>query len=302
MVITRRDFLKFCGASAAALGISPTELHALQQKLASASAPQVLWLQGSSCNGCSISLVNRISAVGPATTIDDLIINSIDLIFHPNLMGPAGSEAVAAVREASNYILVAEGGVPTAFGGRACTIWTENGKEVSYGDALKSLAPNALAVVGVGQCSFTGCIPASGGNPTGLVSVGAFLGKKVINIAGCPPHPDWIVWSLVQLILGNAVTLDKYNRPTAIFGRTVHSMCPLRETDEAKTFGVRNRCLKELGCRGPETYGNCPKQKWNNGVSYCMGSGAPCIGCTSPNFPGTGAFYKEEDGGGGHDD
>lgn len=294
MSITRRQFLKYCGLSAAALGLSPMDLKSLNTLLAATGAPSVLWIQGSSCCGDSISLLNRISTAAPKT-VDELLTSTINLIIHPNLMAAAGSQALAEIKSAKNYILVCEGGVPTAFGGRACTVWSENGIDVTFGDALKQLAAKASKIICVGQCACFGGIGASGGNPTGLMSVPAFLGIKTINIAGCPPHPDWIIGPIAQLLAGQTVPLDSYGRPTSIYGRTVHSRCPLRETDEAETFGVRNRCLKELGCRGPETRCNCPDFKWNNGVNWCVEAGAPCIGCTEPSFPGAASFYSEDE-------
>ena len=300
MKVSRRDFLRYCGLSATALGLTKTDLLAMDSLLASSNAPAVLWIQGSSCCGDSISLINRISATVPKT-VDELLLNSIDLIFHPNLMGPSGDEAVAAIRSVNNYILVIEGGVPTAYNGMGCTVWTENDVDVTFGDAIRSLAPNAIKIICVGQCACFGGIPASGSNPVKVVSVPSYLAMPTINIAGCPPHPDWMIGTIAQLLAGKTVPLDKYGRPTQFFGRTVHSRCPLRETEEAKTFGVRNRCLKELGCRGPETYCNCPDMKWNNGVSWCVQAGGPCIGCTNPTFPGAGSLYSEEDGEGDDD-
>ena len=301
MKVSRRDFLKYCGISAGALGLTCGDLKALDAVLASGNAPAVLWLQGSSCCGDSISLINRISSTSPAT-VDELLLGSIDLIFHPNLMGPSGDEAVQAIKSVSNYILVIEGGVPTEYGGMACTVWTENDVDITFGDAIRALAANASQVICVGQCACFGGIPAAGSNPVKVVSAPTYLAMPTINIAGCPAHPDWIIGTIAQLLAGKTLSLDSYGRPTVYFGKTVHKQCPLRETEEASTFGVRNRCLKELGCRGPNTYANCPVQKWNNGVSWCVNAGAPCIGCTSPAFPGANSLYSEDEGDDGEDD
>jgi len=289
MFISRRDFLKFCGLSAGALGLNPSELKAIGEVLASPNAPIVIWLQGSGDNGCSISLLNRIAATAPKT-VDELITDTIALIFHPNIMAAAGSQAVEAVRSASKYILVAEGAVPTIFDGKACTIWSENGEDVSYGDALSSLAPKAAAVISVGQCACFGGIGASGGNPTGLVSVSQFLGIPTINIAGCPAHPDWVIGTVAQLLAGTEVPLDSYGRPISIYGSTVHDLCPRNGMTKATKFGEEG-CLMDLGCRGPETYANCPVTRWNNGVNWCVEANALCTGCTNPDFPTAASFY-----------
>jgi hydrogenase small subunit len=292
--VTRRDFIKFCGISAAAIGLSATDIGLLEQALANPSAPSVIWLQGASCTGCSVSFLNRISSSAPYTSAD-VLISSINLVYHPNIMSAAGDLAVSMAEEAynnGNYVLVVEGGVPTAFDGACCWPWSYNGVDVTFQEAVTGLASKAAAILCVGTCASFGGIPASGNNPTAIKSVSALTGKKTINIAGCPAHPDWIVYAVAQLLMGNSIPLDTNGRPTALFSKTVHDKCPRRETDETETFGVDNRCLKELGCRGPETRGNCPVVKWNNGMNWCVDANAPCIGCTEPTFPGTNAFYQ----------
>lgn len=293
MDISRRAFLKYVGASATALGLSAADLGLLKDALANPAAPTVLWLQGSSCVGCSVSLLNRVSATAPAT-VDDLLINSINLAYHPTLMAAAGQTAVAAAEKvyaAGNYVLVVEGGVPTAFNGAAGFAWRNGSTEVTILDAVRKYVARASKVVCAGTCASWGGIPASGPNPAGIKGVQAATGKATINISGCPAHPDWICWAIVQILTNQAVALDSYGRPTALYSRTVHEMCERNGTQEAHTFGVQGQCLKELGCRGPETRSSCPSYRWNNKASWCIDANAPCIGCTSPTFPGTAPFY-----------
>jgi len=58
-MVTRREFLKWAGVFAAAYGLSssliPTIAKALEEKLA---MHPIIWLQGGSCTGCSISFLN----------------------------------------------------------------------------------------------------------------------------------------------------------------------------------------------------------------------------------------------------
>ena len=295
MYITRRSFLKYCASASAAIGLGPGEFLGLENALANPNAPSVLWLQGSGCTGCSISFLNYVSPTAPQTPAD-ILISSINLLYHPNLSAVAG-EAVAAIAEGAlvkgGYILVVEGGVPTAFGGYACMPWSMNGTEVTFQSAVTSLAAKAMKIICVGNCAAWGGVSGSGNNPTAVRGVRAATGKATINVAGCPPHPDWLVWTIVQLLQGKTITLDSYGRPTYFYGRKIHDQCVLKETDETKYFGVPNRCLKELGCRGPETNGNCPTLRWNNGVNWCVGASAPCIGCTNPTFPGSSALNRQ---------
>ena len=287
MQIGRRDFLKYCSASAATIGLSAAELTLAKEALANPNAPSVVWLSGSGCTGCSISFLNRVSTSAPLNTAD-VLINAINLTYHPQLMGAAGDLAVAQAERAyslGNYILIVEGGVPTAFGGNTCWAWSYQGKDVTFMEAVRDMASRAKYVVTVGNCAGWGGMSAAPPNPTGVKGVSAAIGKPTISIAGCPPHPDWVVWAIVQLLLGRKVALDTDGRPTTIYGRTVHSQCPRRERDEAERYGLDGYCLKELGCRGPETGGPCPVGLWNNGVNWCVGANAPCIGCTDPSFP-----------------
>jgi NiFe hydrogenase small subunit HydA len=115
---------------------------------------------------------------------------------------------------------------------------------------------------------------------------------ETINIAGCPPHPDWMIGTIAQLLAGNSVPLDEYGRPLSIYGETVHDNCPLRGNEMATSFAQTGKCMMELGCRGPSTFSPCPYQKWNNSVSWCVNAGSPCIGCTEPSFPTEESFYS----------
>jgi len=293
MNVSRRDFLKFCGISTAAVGLSTSELGLLEKALASPTAPSVIWLQGSGCTGCSESFLNRISATGPKTAAE-VLINSINLVYHPNLMALAGQDAVAqaeAAYQKGGYLLAVEGGIPTAFGGRACYAWTYNENEVTFEQAVRTLAAKAAGILCIGTCAAWGGIPAAPPNPTGVMGVKELTGKTTINIPGCPTHPDWIVWAVVQLLTNKPIALDSFGRPTQFFSTTVHDLCPRNGGTKATKIGVDNTCLMDLGCRGPMTMSNCPQQKWNNQVNWCVDANAPCIGCTEPGFPGTNPFY-----------
>jgi hydrogenase small subunit len=285
-MISRRDFLRYCGISAAALGLSSLDILKLKEALANPGAPSVIWLQGSSCSGCSVSFLNLISSTAPQTAAE-VLTNSINLIYHPTLMPAAGQSAAAVAEEAAvrgGYVLVVEGGIPTAFNGGACIAWEHNGVEVTFADAVERLAENAAALIAIGACSAFGGIPAVS-KETGVQSLSAFTGKKAINIAGCPPHPDWIVWTVVQLLLNRPIPLDSYGRPVDLFGKTIHDQCPRQNAGKAKKYAEQGKCLVNLGCKGPVTQGNCPTLKWNNGVNWCVNANAHCIGCTNPDFP-----------------
>ena len=176
-------------------------------------------------------------------------------------------------------------------------------------EATKALAANAAAVLAIGTCAAYGGIPAAHGSETGAMGVSDYLKKQgiktpVINIPGCPPHPDWIVGTIVlglQALTTNTLDLlvkhglDSTGRPKAFFGRNVHMNCPHLAEFEAgkmvKSMSDKDGCRFSVGCKGPKSSCDSFERKWNNGVNWCVNN-ATCIGCTSYNFPdGKSPFY-----------
>lgn len=291
MQVDRRSFLRYCVQSAAGIGLSASVLGRLEYAFAQSGEglPTVIWLAGANCTGCTVSLANRIGADAPIDAAD-LLINHINLAYHPNLMGAAGSLAVDVLKAATAkpYVLAVEGGIPTAFGGHACMLYTDGTREVTAMEAVRTLAPGALATLSVGTCAGFGGIPSGNPNPTDIVSVSELTGLQTINIAGCPTHPDWIVWTIAQLLAGNMPRIGEDGRPRDLFygdANNVHKNCPRKERTKAIYFGIDNACLKELGCKGPETQADCPSRKWNNGANWCIGANAQCLACTERGFP-----------------
>jgi len=324
MSITRRDFLKYCSASAAAIGLNAASLTKLEAALVSDGAPTLIWLHGSGCQGDSVSFLNLFANLEPVgtTTVDKVLINNVNLTYHTVVMASAGRIAAAMAKRSKRqggYVLVLEGAVPKAFDGRACTIMSVGGEDVTYLQAVKEYAQDAIAVLCVGTCASFGGVPRASNDfsePNGPTDVtggkealdeAGITGKTVINVPGCPAHPAWVAWTVVQLILGNSIEQDNYGRPVALYGNkdvddvtlNIHENCPRNvklgpPNSRATTFGMDHKCLEDLGCRGPLTYADCPSRKWNNGengpVNWCVDANAPCLGCVEPDFPG-GDFY-----------
>jgi hydrogenase small subunit len=296
--IDRRLFLRYALQSAAALGIEGSVLGRLQAAHAAGGAglPTVLWLAGGACTGCTVSLANRVSSTSPKD-LGDLLLSTVDLRFHPNLMGAAGQLAVDELMDASSqsgYVLAIEGSIPTAFGGHACVVWSDRGRDVTMAEAVQLLAPGAAAVLAIGTCASFGGVSSAYPNPAGGRSVRSFTGRPAINLPGCPTHPDWIVWTIAQLLGGVVPALDSSGRPSALYSRSVHDRCPRKGTGEAKTFAAQG-CLKALGCKGPNTRADCPTRLWNGSTNWCIGANAECIGCTEAKFPdGWESIYKRD--------
>ena len=203
-------------------------------------------------------------------------------------MAAAGDTAVSIIADIvakGPFILVVEGGIPTAFGGATCTVWTLNGSDVTMLTAVQALASKASAVMCVGTCASFGGVGAAAPNPTGVEPVSVAIGKPTINVAGCPPHPDWMIWTLAQILGNQTINVDKYGRPMYLYSNTVHMQCTRRSSPRATTFGQDTYCMRDMGCIGPYTYAHCPGGQWNNGANWCVDANSQCLGCTQPDFP-----------------
>ena len=271
----------------------------------------VVYLQTAACSGCAVTMLNSASPTIKNVLIDQIAPGvHINLKFHPVVMAAAGEMALQVMedtvkRQKGEYVLVVDGAVPTADGGVYGAVGERNGKPVTMLQRVTELAQDALAVIAMGTCASFGGIPASPPNPTGCVSVQKALAAKgiakpLINIPGCPPHPDWFVGTVASVILSGlpkAEDLDDFLRPKAFYGKLIHENCPRRayfdEGKFAKKFG-EDGCLYELGCKGPIPHADCPLRRWNGGTNWVIGAGAPCNGCTQPEFPNeTAPFYEK---------
>ena len=294
--ISRRAFLRFCTVTASLMAMPPLAGRAMAKQLASMKRPSVIYVSFQECTGCLESLTRSFSP-----TLENLIFNVISLDYDDTLMAAAG-EAAESAREAAmqknwgKYLLIVDGAVPTADGGVYHTAAGKSAEQI-----LAHVAKGAAAVVSVGTCAAFGGLPYAAPNPTGAVPVSDLItDKPVVNVSGCPPIPAVITGTLVHYYTqGRLPDLDSYGRPLAFYGNSIHDRCyrrPFYDKGQfAKTFddeGARNGwCLWELGCKGPVTYNACATLKWNQGTSFPIQSGHPCLGCAEPAFWDGGSFY-----------
>lgn len=284
--ISRREFLKFCAATAATLGLPASAEAAIAKAMESAKRPSVIWLQFQECTGCTESLLR---AEHP--TLDKLILDVISLDYHETLFAAAGHQAEAARKAAmqankGKYVLVVEGAIPVKQKGIFCKI----GGQTAV-DMLKECAADAAAVIAIGSCASWGGMPSTDPNPTGASSVAEVLGKGVITIPGCPPNPyNFLVTVVHFLTFKSLPAVDQLGRPLFAYSRLIHENCERRAHFDAGRFAIefgdeghrKGFCLYKLGCKGPETYANCPVIGFGDigEVSWPVGCGLPCIGCT----------------------
>jgi len=286
--VSRRNFIKFCAAVAAVMGMGPGFAPRVAEALTTKKRPSVVWLHNAECTGCSEAILRTVSPF-----IDELILDTISLDYHETLMVAAGDAAEEALHKAisspNGYICVIEGAIPTKEDG----IYGKVAGKTMF-DLCKEIAPQATAVIAMGTCANFGGVQAAAPNPTGAKGVNDALqkfGVKAINIAGCPPNPFNFVGTVVHLLTKGMPELDDFNRPLMFYGETVHDNCPRLKHFEAGEFASsfdseearKGWCLYELGCKGPYTYNNCPKVKFNQ-TNWPVEAGHPCIGCSEPNF------------------
>lgn len=297
--ISRRDFMKFCTFLTATMGLSASFVPKVAQVFAApAKRPPVIWLHFAECTGCSEGLLRTVYPY-----VDELVLEILSVEYHETIMVAAGQQAEdqlhkALKQHAGKFICVVEGAIATKYNGGYGKI---GGK--SFLQIAKEVVPQSAATIAIGSCASWGGIQAAKPNPGGYVGVGKALNTKVINIPGCPPNPVNFVGTVVNyLLLGKLPELDAQGRPLFAYGQTIHDQCPRRshfENEEfVETFGSQEAadgfCLYKMGCRGPETYNNCPVAKFNDGTSWPVEAGHPCIGCSEPDFWDTmSPFYEE---------
>jgi hydrogenase small subunit len=283
--LSRRDFLKFCGGVTAALGLSDIfTAEMIAEALESAAKkPPLIWLEGQDCAGCTISLIS-VEDPTPAS----LILDKLSIRYHETIMAASGHMAEKAREDTikeGGYVLVVEGSIPSA-DDRFCMVGGHPFREI-----VKETAEKAVAIIGVGACAAFGGIPR--GTPSKGIPLSKVLpGKTIINLPTCPVHMDHLIGTVVYfLVTHKAPPLDKLGRPLMYFGMLVHDNCRRRghfDEDEFLTDWndpkQRDWCLLEKGCKGPETYSDCPIRRWNSGINFCIDAGAPCQGCSEPGF------------------
>jgi hydrogenase small subunit len=285
--ISRRDFLRWCGGTAALLGLSqawvPRIAEALEQ---AAKRPPVIWLNLMACSGCLESFVK---AYDPP--IADILLDVISLNYQETIMAAAGKQAEEnfnSTIKAGGYLALIEGAVAVGIP-EALTIAGKTSIEYT-----REVTDNAVATVAVGTCSSFGGVQAMRPNPTGAQSLKEALGVETINVAGCPPNPDTIVATVVHyLLFGKTPEVDSDGRPLFAFEEKVHDRCERRAHFDAGEFVTefgnadqesKNFCLYKMGCKGPQTHSPCPITRWNKKQNWCVGCGNGCIGCMEPHF------------------
>ncbi len=254
------------------------------------------WLQAAGCGGDTMSLLNSEAP----DFVDEFNRLKIKLIWHPSLSCHTEIEHQQLLRDirsskTSLDILCVEGSILLE-------------KDSPQNKLIIELAELADFVIAVGTCaSFGGVTAACQDKACGLQfrkqQLGGLLGsaytsrkgQPVINLAGCPCHPQVILGTINALMTDIPLTLTEFNMPQEWYKMLVHQGCTRNEYHEfrveEKFFGEKGCLFFFMGCRGPLTYGPCNKLLWNRRNSKTR-AGVPCFGCTSPDFPQSAPLFK----------
>jgi NiFe hydrogenase small subunit HydA len=267
----------------------------------------LLWLQSGGCGGCTLSWLGS----EHGSLFRELAAEGIELLWHPSLSESGVDEARDLIARCADGrtrvdVLCIEGSLlrgPLGSGG----FHRFGGGAQPMIDWVRQIAARARHVVAIGSCSAWGGITAAGVNPTdacglqydgeaagGLLGPGFrdAAGLPVINVAGCPPHPDWITETLAMLAHGRlgAAQLDDLGRPRFYADQLVHHGCPRNEYYEFKAsasqaFGAGLSDGTAWVARGPKPM---PIATSACGMANgsCLRGGFACIRCTESRFRG----------------
>ncbi|MCX6955893.1 MAG: hydrogenase small subunit [Verrucomicrobia bacterium] len=295
--VSRRDFLKFCAWMGAYLGVESGGVAQIAQAIETKRRIPVVWLHFQECTCCSESFLRSSHPI-----VADILLDKISLDYTETLQAAAGHQAEEILHDIitkhkGEYLMLVEGSVPLAADGCYCVV---GGKSAL--DTVREVAAGAKAIVAWGNCACSGCVQAANPNPTRATPIHAIIkDKPIVNVQGCPPIAEVMAGVLVHLLTFDRLPqLDSLGRPKAFYSRRVHDTCYRRPNYDAglfvETFDDENAkkgyCLYKVGCRGPSTYNSCGTMRWNNGTSFPIQSGHPCIGCSEAKFWDNGPFYQ----------
>jgi len=273
----------------------------------------ILWLQSGGCGGCSMSVLNAESP----DWYSSLTQNNINLLWHPSFSEASCDEFLELLQRIENDqiqldALCLEGSVMMGPEGSG-RFHILSGTQRPMFEVLKSLSEKAKHTIAIGSCAAFGGITMAGDNPGEAIGL-QYQGKNsggllefnwrdktnlpVINIAGCPTHPNWVIETLIQLSMQELQLedLDSLHRPRSYTDHLVHHGCTRNEFYEYKASAEQasdQGCLMEnMGCIGTQARADCNTRLWN-GSGSCLRGGYACINCTAPEFEEPGHCFTQ---------
>jgi len=295
--VSRRDFMKFCAWMSAYLGLEKSSIGAIAEAIENKPRIPVVWMHFQECTCCSESFLRSSQPI-----VADILLDKISLDYTQTLQAAAGFQAEEILQDTitrykGQYLLLVEGSIPLGADGAYCVV---GGKSAL--DSVREVAAGAKAIIAWGNCACSGCVQSANPNPTRATPIKAIIkDKPIVNVQGCPPIAEVMAGVLVHLLTFDRIPqLDAMGCPKAFYSRRVHDTCYRRANFDAGLFvesfdddnAKKGYCLYKMGCRGPVTYNSCGVMRWNNGTSFPIQSGHPCLGCSEPGFWDYGSFYQ----------
>jgi hydrogenase small subunit len=287
--MSRRSFLKFSAAMAAALALPASYASRIARAVETAPRIPVIWLRGQSCGGNTQAVLRSIDP-----SVSSMLLDVLSVEYDASTLAVAGPDAdlartAAMERYPDGYIAVLEGSVPTGAGGAYCLV---GGRPLA--EIAREVSDGALATIALGSCAFDGGIAAASGGQTGAGGVRGLVGNgKLVSLPGCPMNVVNVSATIVHyLAAGDLPPADMMGRPLFAYGNLVHNQCERRPHFEFGEFALtwgdegaqKGWCLYKLGCKGPETMANCPTARYGDEISWNVRAGDGCVGCTTPRF------------------
>ncbi|WP_034763861.1 hydrogenase small subunit [Chrysiogenes arsenatis] len=299
--ITRRTAMQRIFGAITAVGASSflTFEDLLAADAATIKPLNVVWIHGTSCTGCSCSLLDV-----ETVPVVDILTKFTNMIFHHDISLATGSQVTDIYEKLIHsdssipYVIVFEGGIPIGMP-HTCMVGHR-----TMEDWMKQLLPKAAACIAAGTCASFGGVTEMLGTETGNASVLRFAHQNgittpIVLLPGCPMKPEHFVYTLLYHLHHKKLPdLDRYGRPRRFFSRTVHELCinyaDFQEGHFAQHIGDQG-CLIKMGCQGMVTRSDCLITGYNNNTNVCIRAGHPCVGCAGENFPRRFMFHNYDD-------
>ena len=252
--------------------------------------PPVIWIGAQECTGCTESLLR---ATHP--TVENLVLETISLEYHEVLSAAFGHQVEenkhnALEKYKGQYVLLVDGSIPLKDNGIYCMVAGEPIVDHIRKGRIRStlsLSAPAWAWAVLPQLELTQSSSQLRTVPPPCKPLSIFRAARRTRTTSSRPLRT------SSLTANRFETDDKPSDPPCAFdSRTLRTSPALRCWSLGCAVGDEgHRGLKSyhLGCKGPETYGNCSTLQFCDvGGVWPVAIGHPCYGC---NEEGIG-FHK----------
>ena len=185
--------------------------------------PTIVWFSAITCNGNTHSLLSANS------NRFELFLNSFNLIYHPSLTIDKTLEDILNQKEKIDFLLV-EGSISS-------NKEFSNILDDSTFNHFNKLALKSNYIIAVGSCASYGGVHAKFTQNETICSVKDVINEdiqknlkhEIVNLTGCPVHPEWILQTLFILKANGKISIDEIGRPKELYSNLAHHGCTRNE-------------------------------------------------------------------------